>query len=32
MDSWKLTVGHIENDQISLTEHLPAGYNLDWPA
>jgi len=32
MDCWKLTIGHIEDDQISLSEHLPAGHDLDWPA
>ncbi|VVC33049.1 Hypothetical protein CINCED_3A024313 [Cinara cedri] len=25
-----LTVGYIEDDQISPAEHLPAGYNVDW--
>lgn len=31
-DYWKLTIGHIEDDQISPAEHLPAGHDLDWPA
>jgi hypothetical protein len=32
MDCWKLSIGQIEDNQISPVEHLPAGHTLDWPA